>query len=56
MEVGKQHNPHGSSEPDVTVHRDTRGYSEMEERKRNKWLEFLKLLGNRCQSWFDSQI
>ena len=42
MEVGKQHKPNGLSEPDVTVLRETRGHNEMEERKRNKCLEFLK--------------
>ena len=44
MEVGKQHNPHGLSELDVTVLRDTWGYNEMEEKKRNKCFEFLKHL------------
>ena len=42
MEVGNQHNPHGLREQDVTVLRETRGYNEMEEKKRNKCLEFLK--------------
>ena len=32
MEVGKQHNTNGLSEPDVTVLRDTWGYNEMERR------------------------
>ena len=41
MEVGKQHNTNGLSEPDVTVVRETWSYNEMEEKKRNECLEFL---------------
>ena len=42
MEFGTQHNQHGLSEPDVTGLRETWGYNEMEEKKRNKCPEFLK--------------
>ena len=42
MEVCKQHNPHGLSEQDVIVLRETWVYNEMEEKKRDKCLEFLK--------------
>ena len=42
MEVGKQHNTNGLSEQDVNVLRETWGYNEMEEEKRNKCLGFLK--------------
>ena len=40
MEVGKQHNPHGLSELDVTVLGETWGYNEMEEKKWTSALSF----------------
>ena len=42
MEFGTQHNQHWLSEPDVTVLRETWGYNDIEEKKRNECLEFLK--------------
>ena len=45
IEVSKQHNSHGLSEQDVTGHRETWCYNQMEEKKRDKCLEFLKHFG-----------
>ena len=42
MEVGKQNNTNGLSEQDVTFFRETCGYNEEEEMKRNKCCELLK--------------